>query len=109
MYPVENGGGVVLDRGGAAGEDGKSMEELEQKVKDLEDVLVEGWEYNYDGEDPVPTLKVPAKPSEKEWLEHQVTHTPPKPWCKHCFMGRGTRRPHRTNVADVEPHEGGTQ
>ena len=56
-----------IEGGGAAGEDGKSMEELEQKVQDLEDALVKGWEYNYDGEDPVPTLKVPARFSEKKW------------------------------------------
>ena len=83
------------------------MEELKQKVKDPENVLVDGWDYHYNGEDSVPTLEVPAKPSEQEWIEHQVTHAFPKFWCKHCLMGRGARPQHITNVFDVEPHEGG--
>ena len=84
------------------------MEELEQKVKELESTLVENWEYNgRDEENKVPTLKVPATPTEAEWLEHQVTHTPPKAWCKHCSMGRGMRRAHGVNVPDIEKRENG--
>ena len=52
-------------------------EELQRRIKELEDVLVEQWEYNgtRDGE-PVPIFRVPAKPTEEERFEHEVTHTP---------------------------------
>ena len=107
LHPMSKEGGVVADRSGAAGSEEETMEQLKQKVKDLEEFLVDKWEYNQAGEDPVLTLRMPAKPSEQEWNEHQVTHTPPKHWCKYCLMGRGKRRPHRVNVSDMEPHEGG--
>ena len=41
-------------------------EELKRKVKDLEDVLIEQWEYNGEREgEQVLMLKVPPKPTEK--------------------------------------------
>ena len=100
--PLGNEGGVVSGQETQAG-----TEELKNKIKELEEVLMEHWEYNEHREgDSVPTLKVPANPTEKERLEHEVTHTPPTPWCKHCVMGRGVRRPHFTNVPGTEEAEG---
>ena len=87
----------------AAGADEQEVEELKKQVEDLEEVLIEQWEYDAaPGNGDVPTPKTPAKPIEEEWKEHQVTHTPPKPWCRHCLVGRGTRRAHRTNAPDIE-------
>ena len=72
---MSNGEGVV-----AGQEEEVGTEELKRKVKDLEDVLIEQWEYNGEREgEQVPILKVPAKPTEKERVEHEVTHTPQKP------------------------------
>ena len=51
-------------------------------------------------------LKAPIGPIAKEWHEHQVTHTPPKPWCRYCTMGRGARPAHKRNDNDTEPTEG---
>ena len=82
-------------------------EELQGRIKELEDVLIAQWEYNGDREgEQVPIFEVPAKPTEEERLEHEVTHTPPKPWCKYCMMGRGVRRAHWSNVSDTEPKKG---
>ena len=69
---------------------------------------MEQWETDPNNHGPeAPILKVPAGPSNREWEEHQVTHTPPKPGCKYCTMGRGIRRMHRRNVDDIEPVENG--
>ena len=45
---------------------------------------------------PLPT---PDTPTRSEFLDHCVTHTPYRSWCKHCFEGRGREfghasRPH---------------
>ena len=48
---------------------------------------------------------MPDRLTEKEVREHNVTHTPPKPWCPYCVMGTGTRAAHsklRQEVADVD-------
>ena len=102
LKPLGNDGGVVAGQEMEAG-----TEEFKKKIKGLEEILMEHWEYNGDRDgDSVPTLKVPADPTEKERLEHEVTHTPPKPGCKYCMMGRGVRRSHFTNVLDPETAEG---
>ena len=31
----------------------------------------------------------PGMPSKKEFLEHCLTHIPPRPWCPHCVKGKG--------------------
>ena len=93
LNPLNEEDGVVLGQEKDDGGDADEVGALKQKVKDLEEILVEHWEYNHkDGEKPTPTLTVPTKPTEAERVEHEVTHTPPRPWCRYCMMGRGVRR-----------------
>ena len=35
---------------------------------------------------PLPT---PQQPAKSEYDDHQVTHCPYRPWCRHCVEGRG--------------------
>ena len=108
LNPLANEGGEVSGQEQEAGKEQRTKEQFEDRVKELEHTLMEHWEYTVkDEENHVPILKVPAKPTEAEWLEHQVTHTPPRTWCKFCMMGRGVRRGHRRNVPDIEPNDGG--
>lgn len=103
LNPLEQDGGVVERHDESAGSKSQTMEELNKKKHDLEETLIEHWEYNADaGKGEIPTVKTPAVPTEKDWAEHQVTHTPPKFRCKYCLMGRGIRRAHRTNVPDID-------
>lgn len=107
LNALEQEGGVDSGQDGEAGTKDESQEEFKRRVKELESSLIEHWEQHEGTERSlVPVLKVPAKPTQREWLEHQVIHTPPKPWCKFCMMGRGNRRPHWTNVPDTEGREG---
>ena len=62
--------------GGAAGSEREKMEELSKQVKDMEETLMEQWEYNANVESgQAPTIRTPAKPTGEEWRTHQVTHT----------------------------------
>ena len=55
-------GGVVTGESEVAGDEKPTIEELEQKVKELESTLVENWEYNEkDCDNKVPILKVLAQ------------------------------------------------
>ena len=40
-------------------------------------------------------LRDPWMPSERERAEHDLTHQPPRPWCKHCVGGRSQHDQHR--------------
>ena len=42
------------------------------------------------------TMRAPIGPSKEEWMKHQATHVPYKPWCTVCVQGRGQERPHRS-------------
>ena len=91
-----------------AGDKEENVEALKQKVRELENTLMDHWEYNTQSEGGhAPILKVPVKPTDAEWKQHMVTHTPPRPWCRFCIMGRGVRRQHKANVPDVEDAENG--
>lgn len=99
---------MVSVHDGHAGDNQQSKEHFPQRVKELEDALMEHWEHNTKEKDEqVPTWRVPAKFIEAEWAEHRATHTFPRPWCKFCMMGRGNRRAHRADVTDTEAHDGG--
>lgn len=66
---------MVSGHGEEAGNKDETVEELKQKVKDPEDTLIDHWEcHGNGGRDEIPTLKVPVKPTEQEWLEHQAIH-----------------------------------
>ena len=43
---------------------------------------------------PLPT---PDTPTRSEVLDHCVTHTPYRSWCKHCREGRGRESPHSSH------------
>ena len=38
-------------------------------------------------------LRDPGMPSRKEYIEHCLTHIPPRPWCPHCVKGKGKDTP----------------
>ena len=50
---------------------------------------------NEDGKWKPPMVKSPLQPSREEWLQHQLTHTPYMPWCKHCIAARAVRANHQ--------------
>ena len=35
----------------------------------------------------------PEAPTKEEIAEHNLSHIPMRPWCKHCMRGKGKRRP----------------
>ena len=76
LNPLEHEGGVVSGQGGAAGSEMETEEHLRERIRELESTLMDHWEYHENGNNSsIPVLKVPAKPTQKEWLEHQATHT----------------------------------
>lgn len=46
--------------------------------------------YN-EGEDSASTkaVSLPCRPSQEEWLDHRLTHTPYRSWCSYCVKARG--------------------
>ena len=85
------------------------MENLADKHEDLK-MKVEQYsdDNNYNSKSKIPLVSVPSKPTKEEWLQHQATHTPYAPWCKHCEAARAVRHAHPTEgrraamVKDVE-------
>ena len=107
LNPTTKGESGVSDGGEPATAGTEARGEIKERIKELESALVDQWETSIAKKGPdAPRMKVPANPTNAEWEEHQVTHTPPKPWCKYCIMGRGIRRIHRHNVNDTEAREG---
>ena len=43
---------------------------------------------------PAKAIPSPTQPTRKEIQEHVLTHLPPRSWCRHCLMRRGTSLPH---------------
>ena len=41
------------------------------------------------------SAKVPFEPSVAERDQHNLTHTPPAPWCEVCVSGQGREDPHK--------------
>ena len=61
--------GVVEGQEEDAGEDEQTKEQFQQRIRELEGTLVEHWEYTVKDEDNhVPTIRVPAKPTEQNGL-----------------------------------------
>ena len=96
--------GKLMANGAEVSESGQDemtnrADDLLRRITELEDKLV-----REEGRRPI-ISPVPDKPTEEEVREHNVTHTPPKPWCPYCTKGTATRDPHRTirkDVPDVE-------
>ena len=40
-------------------------------------------------------MRNPARPSEREVAEHNISHFPFRDWCPHCIRGRGLNQQHR--------------
>ena len=58
---------------------------VEERAKQLEDRLKKLEEKITNGKDRRPIVSpVPERPTDAEVLEHNVTHSPAKPWCPHC-------------------------
>ena len=38
----------------------------------------------------------PPSPTTAEWIQHQITHMPYKPWCPICVKNAAANNPHRT-------------
>ena len=49
----------------------------------------------------VPALRGPQTPTEKEYEEHCVSHTPYRAWCRHCVAGRGKDKRHEEQQRDL--------
>ena len=51
-------------------------------------------------------LKTPYTPTAREVEEHEATHLPYQPWCKHCIQGKAPNRAHRTSKRDSSEKDG---
>ena len=74
-------------------------QDLLRRITELEEKLV-----REEGRRPI-VSPVPEKPTEEEVREHNVTHTPPKPWCPYCTKAFGLRDPHcriKKEIFDVD-------
>ena len=38
-------------------------------------------------------IPAPCRPSKQEIEEHELTHTPFRPWCRCCVKGRANKKP----------------
>ena len=45
------------------------------------------------------------QPTEEEKRNHERTHCPFKPWCKHCVRGRAYNSQHRKTATNESPDE----
>ena len=50
-------------------------------------------------------MRDPGQPTAREREEHEITHLPPRPWCKWCCFGRGQHDHHRTVMRQDGPEE----
>ena len=37
----------------------------------------------------------PSAPTKEEWIEHQITHVPFRPWCPICVKNAAMNNPHK--------------
>ena len=44
----------------------------------------------------------PGQPTKDERMQHDLTHLPFRPWCRHCVEGRAPDEPHRAQPPQVE-------
>ena len=91
-----------------------NWEEIQDQVDDLNVRVARHFEDSNDADDwKIPMVKSPLQPTKEEWLQHQLTHTPYAPWCKHCFAARAVRADHKNAklrarlVPDIDKSENG--
>ena len=70
-------------------------DDLVRRITELEEKLV-----REEGRRPI-VSPVPERPTDEEVAEHNLTHTPPKPWCPYCTKAIGLRDPHARIRKDV--------
>lgn len=87
----------------------EELEELANKYEVLKSKVEDYFDKEHaQGKRDVPTVKAPSKPTREQWEQHQATHTPFAPWCKHCLAARVVRNHHPSKgrkamlVPDVE-------
>lgn len=102
LYPIEgelggHDGEVEGDEKTAPEESGMGMEKLAEKYETLKQQVEMHFDLDSQKEaKEVPVLKAPVQPSKEQWEQHQATHTPFPPWCRHCQAARTVRRQHPT-------------
>ena len=50
-------------------------------------------------------MRDPGQLTAREREEHEITHLPPRPWCKWCCFGRGQHDHHRAVIRQDVPEE----
>ena len=71
-------------------------EQLHEQVEDLNLRVARHFEdANANNQWKPPMVRSPQHPTKEEWLQHQLTHTPYAPWCKHCIAARRMRAHHQ--------------
>ena len=98
LYPVEKEPGAQQDDKQEEKEDveqgckGKELEDIVGKYEDLRTKVEQYFDdANHGNPTKVLVVRTPVKPTRNEWLQHQATHIPFAPWCKHCVAARAVR------------------
>ena len=83
------------------GDEHKQWQEIQNRVEDLNVRVARQFEDANDntGWSP-PMIRPPPQPTKNEWLQHQLTHTPYAPWCKHCSSARAVRNNHQKCIKE---------
>ena len=91
-----------------------NWEELANKYDQLEKQVKEYLDDNQEnGTREPPIINAPPKMTKEEWENHQVTHTPYSPSCRHCVAARAVRyrhprkRRHKHLVPEVDGSHNG--
>ena len=71
-------------------------DQVNEKVEELNTRISRHFEdANDENQWKPPMVKFPLQPAKEEWLQHQLTHTPYAPWCKHCISATAVRAHHQ--------------
>ena len=85
---------AVVDESEAVGAFGDACEDLSAVDCSPLDVEDDELEHVVEEESDRPRgIRDPSRPSPAEVAEHDLTHIPARPWCKHCVRGKAKTRP----------------
>ena len=97
--PEENNeeeNGLVETSNAQETEEQSDWKQLHERVEDLNVRVSTHFEDTNDGDAwKPPMVKSPPQSTHEELLQHQLTHTPYMPWCKHCIAARVVRANHQ--------------